>query len=118
MATFTKTLLSESTNGKSIDVTADAEGSAVTIHQAVSGTSDLDEIWLYCQNISTSDVLLTLTWGDLTNEEDGYIQVTIPGQSGLIQVVPGLLLQNSLYIKAFASVANKLMIHGFVNRIS
>ena len=118
MATFTKQLLSESTNGKSIDVTADAHGSAVTIHQAVSGTSSLDEVWLYCLNVQTGDILLTLTWGDNTDEEDGYIQVTIPGQSGLIQVVPGLLLQNSLYIKAYASVANKLMIHGFVNRIS
>ena len=118
MATFTKQLLSESDYGKSIDVTADAHGSAVTIHQAVSGTSSLDEVWLYCQNVQTGDVLLTLTWGDATSEEDGYIKVTIPGQSGLIQVVPGLLLQNSLYIKAFASVANKLMIHGFVNRIS
>ncbi len=116
MATFTKTLLSASANGKSIDVTGTTTGAAVSVHTAVSGTSDLDECWIYCQNIGAADAQITLEWGE-TNE-DGHIQVTIPGESGLVQVVPGLLLQNSLEIKAFASVADVLMIHGFVNRIS
>lgn len=116
MATFTKTLLSGSTNGKSIDVTGTATGTAVTVHTAVSGTSDLDEVFIYCQNIGAADAQLTLEYGE--TDEDGHIQVTIPGESGLIQVVPGLLLQNSLVIKAFGSVADVLMIHGFVNRIS
>ena len=116
MATFTKTLLSGSTNGKSIDVTGTATGTAVTVHTAVSGTSDLDEIWLYCQNISTSDVKLTVEWGE--TDEDGHIEQTIAGESGLVQVAPGILLQNSLVVKAFASTGNVLMIHGFVNRIS
>tara|TARA_R100000234_G_scaffold18460_1_gene10278 strand:+ start:248 stop:598 length:351 start_codon:yes stop_codon:yes gene_type:complete len=116
MATFTKTLLSGSTNGKSIDVTGTSTGASVTVHTAVSGTSDLDECWLYVQNIGAADAQLTIEWGE--TDEDGHIQLTVPGESGLIQVVPGLLLQNSLVIKAFASVANVLMVHGFVNRIS
>ena len=116
MATFTKTLLSGSTNGKSIDVTGTSTGASVTVHTAVSGTSDLDECWVYATNIGTSDIKLTLEWGE--TDEDGNIEVTIPGESGLTQVVPGLLLQNSLVIKAFASVADVVMLHGFVNRIS
>ncbi len=116
MATFTKTLLSGSTNGKSIDVTGTDTSGAVTVHTAVSGTSDLDEIFLYCSNIGAADAKLTIEYGE--TDEDGHIEITIPGESGLVQVLPGLLLQNSLVVKAFGSVANVLMLHGFVNRIS
>ena len=116
MATFTKRLLSESSTGKSIDVTGTSSGAAVTVHTAVSGTSDLDEIWIYATNIGTSDAKLTLEWGE--TDEDGNIEITIPGEAGLIQVVPGLLLQDGDIVKAFASAGNVIMLHGFVNRIS
>ena len=43
MATFTKTLLSGSTNGKAILVAATATP-GTTIHTAVAGTSSLDEM--------------------------------------------------------------------------
>lgn len=49
---------------------------------------------------------------------DGNIEVTIPGESGLFLVVPGLLLTNSLVVKAFAATANVVCVHGFVNRIT
>jgi len=115
MATFTKILLSGSTNGKAILVTATATP-GTTIHTAVAGTSSLDEIWLYAVNSSTSDVKLTIEWGEAT-APNGNIEVTIPGESGLTMVIPGLLLQNSLVVKAFASTANVICIHGYVNRI-
>lgn len=115
MATFTKTLLSGSTNGKAILVAATATP-GTTIHTAVAGTSSLDEIWLYAVNSSTSNVKLTIEWGEAT-APNGNIEVTIPGESGLILVVPGLLLQNSLVVKAFANTANVICIHGYVNRI-
>ncbi len=116
MATFTKMLLSESSTGKSIDVTGTNTSGAVNVHTAVSGTSDLDEIWIYATNIGTSDTKLTLEWGEA--DVDGNIEVTIPGEAGLIQVVPGLLLQDGDVVKACASDANVIMLHGFVNRIS
>ena len=47
MATYSKVLLSDSTSGKNISVTGDATGSAVDIHDAVAGASDIDEVWLY-----------------------------------------------------------------------
>ena len=115
MATFTKTLLSGSTNGKAILVAATASP-GTTIHTAVTGTSSLDEIWLYAVNSSGEDVKLTIEWGE-TTAPNGNIELTIPPESGLTLVVPGLLLQNSLVVRAFADIANVISVHGYVNRI-
>ena len=117
MATFTKTLLSGSTNGKAIKVVATATA-GTTIHTAVSGTSSLDEIWLYAHNSSASTVKLTLEWGEAT-APDGNIEINIGAEgTGLVLVSPGLLLQNSLVIKAFAATANVVTLTGYVNRIA
>jgi hypothetical protein len=88
-----------------------------TIHTAVTGTSDYDEIWLYAMNSDTSDRKLTIEWGGTTAPDD-LIEVTIPAENGLVLVAPGLLLQNALVVKAFAAAANVITIHGFVNRIT
>jgi hypothetical protein len=53
MATFSKVLLSGSTNGASVLVAATSTP-GTTIHTAVSGTSSLDEIWLYADNSSSA----------------------------------------------------------------
>ena len=117
MATFTKQLLSGSTNGKAIKV-AQTATAGTTIHTAVSGTSSLDEVWLYAHNSSATSTKLTIEWGEAT-APDGHIEINIgPEGTGLVLVAPGLLLQNSLVIKAFAGVANVITLTGYVNRIS
>ena len=117
MATFTKTLLSGSTNGKAIKVAATSTA-GTTIHTAVSGTSSLDEVWLYAHNSSSATVKLTLEWGEAT-APDGNIEINIGAEgTGLVLVSPGLLLQNSLVIKAFAGTANVVTLTGYVNRIA
>jgi hypothetical protein len=117
MATFTKTLLSGSTNGKAIKVAATSTA-GTTIHTAVSGTSSLDEVWLYAHNSSAATVKLTLEWGE-ASAPDGHIEINIGAEgTGLVLVAPGLLLQNSLVIKAFAGTANVVTLTGYVNRIS
>lgn len=116
MATYSKVLLSGSTNGKQIKV-AQTATAGTTIHTAVSGTSDLDEIWLYAVNSTTTAVKLTVEWGEAT-APDGNIEVTIAPEDGYVLVVPGLLLNNSLVVKAFAGTANVILINGYVNRIT
>ncbi|OGO26415.1 MAG: hypothetical protein A2136_05415 [Chloroflexi bacterium RBG_16_54_11] len=116
MATYSKVLLSGCTNGKAIKV-AQTATPGDTIHTAVSGTTNLDEIWLYAVNSSSAAVKLTIEWGEAT-APDGNIEVTIPAEAGLMLVIPGLLLQNSLVVKAFAGTTNVILIHGFVNRIT
>lgn len=114
MATFTKVLLSESTNGKQITLNANSS-TPTLIHTAVASTSTLDEVWLYVSNIHTSDVVLTLEWGAATTADQ--MIVTVPSKSGRYLVVDGKLLQNSLEIKGYGSVTSVLNVDGYVNRI-
>ena len=59
MASFSKILLSGGTTGKNIKVVATASA-GTTIHTAVSGTSNMDEVWLYACNTDASDRKLTI----------------------------------------------------------
>jgi hypothetical protein len=116
MATYSKQLLSGSTNGKNVKVVATATA-GTTIHTAVSGTSDMDEIWLYACNTDSTDRKLTLEFGGTTSPDD-LVEVTIGTEAGWVLVCPGVLLQNSLVVKAFAAAANVVVINGYVNRIT
>ena len=115
MATYSKELLSGSTNGKGILVVETATAGTL-LHPAVSGSTALDEIWLYAVNSSDADVKLTLEWGEAT-APNGNIEQTVPAESGLMLLVPGLLLQNGLTVKAFAGTTNVIVIHGYANKI-
>jgi hypothetical protein len=116
MPTYSKQLLSGSTNGRGIKVVATATAGTL-IHTAVAGTSSKDEIWLYAHNTSASAVKLTLEWGGVTAPDD-HIEINIGAEgTGMILVSPGLLLQNGLVVRAFAGTANVLNIFGYVNRI-
>lgn len=113
---YTKTLLSGGTNGQPIKVAATATP-GTTIHTAVSGTSSLDEIWLWAFNTDTTARKLTIEYGGTTSP-DNTVEVTIAPESGVALVIPGWLLNNSLVVKAFCATANVVCINGFVNRIS
>ena len=112
--TFTKVILSGSTSGKQIKVAATATA-GTTIHTAHA--TSLDEIWLWAVNSSTTAVKITVEWGEAT-APDGNIEVTVPGESGYLMVVPGLVLTGSLVVKAFAGTTNVLLVNGYVNRIA
>ena len=116
MATYSKQLLSGGTNGKNIEVAA-TSSAGTTIHTAVSGTSDMDEIWLYACNTDSTDRKLTIEYGGTTSSDD-LTEITITAEAGWVLVCPGLLLQNGLIVKAFAATANVVNINGFVNRIT
>ncbi len=117
MPTYSKQLLSGSTNGRGIKVAATATAGTL-IHTAIAGTSSEDEIWLYAHNTSASSVKLTLEWGGVTAPDD-HIEINIGAEgTGLILVAPGILLQNGLIVRAFAATANVINIFGYVNRIA
>lgn len=118
MATIVKRKLSGSTDGKQIKVVATATA-GTTIHTAVAGTTagTFDEVWLWAVNSSTTAVKLTIEWGEAT-APDGNIEITIQGESGYLLVIPGLILQNGMVVKAFAATANVIVINGFVNYIT
>ena len=111
----TKRLLSGSTNGRNIKVAATATAGTL-IHTAVTGTDDLDEIFLYAVNSDTTDRKLTIEFGGVSVPDD-LIEVTIPAEDGWYLVIMGLTLQNGLLVRAFASAANVININGYVHRI-
>ena len=122
MATYTKTILSGSTDGKGIDVTGTATGTAVTIHTGSATAATLHEIWLYAVNTDAtgSAIKLTIEWGAANSAKD-TIELTVQPESGLVLVVPGLLIKGNatpLVVEAFAGTASKISIHGYVNSIA
>jgi hypothetical protein len=117
MATYSKIKLSGTpADGRNIKVVPTATA-GTTIHTAVAGTSDLDEIWLYASNTDGTDRKLTIEYGGVATPDD-LTEVTITAEAGWVLVCPGLLLQNGLIVKAFAAAANVIMINGYVNRIT
>lgn len=116
MTTFAKTKLSGSTNGRGIKVAATSTP-GTTIHTAVAGTAAWDEVWIWAQNNHTAAVDLTLEYGG-TSSPDDLIIMSIPSKSGLYLLVPGLVLQNGLVVKAFAGTTNVIILSGFVNEIT
>jgi len=122
MATFTKLALQPAgTTGTGLGVKVAATATAGTaIHTASTTSTTIDEIWLYAVNSSTSSVKLTIEWGEAT-APDGNIEVTVLPESGLVTIIPGLLLQGNAsakVVRAFAGTANVIILHGFVNRIT
>jgi len=117
MSTFTKLPLSASINGKQILIGATTSGSATPIHTAVTGTTSLDEIWLYAYNDSTSSLQTSILWGGTTEPND-IVRQRIDSKSGRTLIVDEKLLQNGLTISAYCDSPNVVIIDGFVNRIS
>jgi hypothetical protein len=115
MATFSKVILSSSTDGQQISVAATASGSGTAVHTAGTG-SIIDEIWLYATNINTGSIQLTVEWG--TSGSANEIKSTLPTTSGLTLIVPGLVLTNGKAVTAYASTANAILLSGYANRIS
>lgn len=111
---FSKLKLSGSTDGKQIKVVATATA-GTTIHTAHA--TALDEIWLWAVNSDTTARKLTIEWGEAT-APDGNVEVTVPAESGYLLVIPGMILTNSLVVKAFAATTNVILINGYCNRIT
>lgn len=105
--------LSGSTDFKQIKVAANSSP-GTTIHAA--DASAIDEIWLKASNPDSSPYDLTIEWGGTGNPDD-RMTIEIPAKSSF-WVVKGECLTNSLVVKAFAGTANKILIGGYVNRIT
>lgn len=119
MAQVAKRKLTGSTDGRPIKVTATASP-GTTLHTAVSGATagTFDEIWLFAYNSDTVSRALTIQFGGTTSPDD-HIVVSLPAAStGLIAVVPGLILQNATIVRGFAAAANVVTVVGYVNAIT
>lgn len=112
--TISRQLLSGSTNGRGVKVAATATPGTL-IHTAHA--TSLDEVWLWCVNSDASVRKLTVEFGGTTSPDD-LIEVSIPPESGLVLVSPGLTVTGGVVVRAFAATANVLVVTGHVNRIA
>jgi len=118
MATYSRQLLSGSTNGRAILVAATATP-GTTIHTAVSGTTSFDEIYAWATNTDTATLTLTIEFGGTTDPNDLIVKtLTLPANSPPIPVLTGQVLNGAVVCRAFAGTANLIIISGFVNRIA
>jgi hypothetical protein len=119
MATLSKIVLSGSTDGKMIKVAATATA-GTTLHTGSATATTIDEIWLYAVNSDTTARKLTIEWGGTTSPDD-LIEFTVPAESGLYLIAPGLVLKGNatpLVVRAFCATADVVNIAGYVNRIT
>jgi hypothetical protein len=119
MATFSKILLSQSTDGASVPLTATA-APGILIHATQSSTATYDEVWLYANNISTYDAFVSVYWGN-TGSTNYLGPVPVQAYSGPVLVSPGLILRGTgstgSVIYSTASATGTINLFGYINRI-
>lgn len=112
---FTKQFLTGGTgDGRQIKVAATSTPGTL-IHTAHATSKD--EIYIFANNTDTTARKLTIEWGGTTSPDD-LLEVTIPAESGDMQVIAGKPLSGGLVVRAFAATANVVNVSGFVNRIT
>src|ERR1035437_9455491 len=117
MASYSRQLLSGSTNGKVIPVVATATA-GTTIHTALAGTAGYDEIYLWASNVTAAAATLTIEYGGVTDPGNHIVKgLSIPANSPPINILAGQVLQNGLVIGAFSGTASAINLSGYVNRI-
>lgn len=116
---FTKIPLSGSTDGNVISVMATGTP-GTTIHTATSSATidSCDEVWLWASSTSTSNVNLGIQLGNLNNELDTINVMIPPAYNGPFCVLPGITVRNSRVVQATCSVAGRINVFGYVNRVS
>lgn len=121
MASYSKQLLSQSSNGKTINITA--TGVNVTpIHTTQSSLSVLDEVWLYATNATTSDIMFNLLYGGTNFTNDILFEGVVEAYAGSVLICPGLIARGDgttgFSIYGNSTSVSGINVFGYVNRIS
>lgn len=133
--TFTRENFSSNESGTGILMYQSANGDTSStqrlIHAAGVNANNIYEVWLYAVNVNTTSTgTLTIEWGCagtvsaggvVTETASGSeIIVDIPPKSGATLIIPGFIIRGNaveLLVTGKASIANSIVVHGFVNLI-
>jgi hypothetical protein len=122
MGTYSKIVLSGSTNGQGVVVTGDSEAATPTkgviVHTAVTGTAaSIDEVWTWVWHSATTTAELTVMMGVTTATGSRFTQsVTADDKKGLVLVTPGLVMNGAIKMKFSATADTRFNVFGYVNR--
>lgn len=111
--------LSGSTNGRGVVVTSITAASGNVLHTTVTGAgaSVFDEVYVYAMNLTTVARKVVVNAGGTATGD--RIRLTLPSSSGgLFLMVPGLRYNGGVTLRAYATSASKVSMHGYVNRNS
>lgn len=110
---YTREPLSGGAHGVPIKVVATATAGTL-IHTAQASPTLVDVITLFaCNHHATETIRLTLEKGGVASP-DNLLVFDIPPKTTVPVLLDGVL-RNSLVLRAFASIANMIVIDGFVN---
>lgn len=116
MATYSRLLLSGSTNGKPINLTANATP-GTTIHASITSTAAFDEIYAWATNVTASAATLYVEWGATGSTQALVQSYSITPNSGPVPIATGQVLNGNVSCAAFCSATSAINITGYVNRI-
>jgi len=118
MGTFSKILLSGSTDGEGIAITGTSASTGTVLHTAVTGSADsIDEVFVYAHNVATTNSEIAIVVGPTTAPLSKYTFTITGGDlNGLHLIHPGLPVRNAKTVIAFATAASRILVMGYVNR--
>lgn len=108
-------LLSGSTNGKPIQISATATlGNTIHTARPVNTANQFDQVWITASNTDTVAHTLTVEFGAAGAANHIVQQIPPLTESIVCAQVP---INNSLVVTAFADTTNVINVFGFVNLI-
>jgi hypothetical protein len=118
MGTWSKIILSGSTDGQGYLVTGLTPSTGSLIHTAVTGAAEsVDEVIIYAHNTATTASEISLAIGPTTATGSRYTQTITGGDlGGLHPICPGLIIRNETTVKAYVTAVNRVALFGWVNR--
>ena len=115
--TETRIGFSAATNGATMTVNTTSAFSPMTVHTAGPGVYNWDDIWIWAANTDTVSRTISLYFGAHSSVGDQVVgNYDLPPGGAPVLICPGLFLQNSGVVEAYASIANKINLTGYVNR--
>ena len=123
-ASFTKIVLSGSSNGRGIPITGVTFSNMTLIHTGITGANDYDEVFVYVapQEGITSNSEIVFSYGptvarSVTAGVSGNrFRVAVTNQSGPILVIPGWPLNAGGLVEAHVTAAARVIAYGYVHR--
>jgi hypothetical protein len=122
MATFTRAILSVSTDGAAINISGSVAAQLILVHTGPTVTTTIHEVFLYaenCDDVSNTAIQFAVGFGGSSTGDFVYHWLT--PQAGLELIIPGLPIQGNatpLTVKCYASKADMIKVRGYVNVIA
>lgn len=111
---YTPTIPSASTNGRPIKL----GNTATLLHTCTSGGNQMDEVWIWVVNTSSTVAWVQVEVDNNTDPDDVVVEeLDIAPNEGLVLVLPGGRYNGGTTIEAKAETADVLTATVVVNRI-